>query len=179
MLGNRHKKMAFWAKGKILDIGCTHSFNSYLRGDTVVGFDLEAQNVIPRNYSRFIRGDAHNLSKYFAETSFDSILAGEVIEHLENPYLFLNECSKCLVHGGRLILTTPNPYFYKTLIGNVFFCKGQSSDPRHLYYQLPRMLNRLLAVKGFIFKHIGCGNGFPLPFLCYRLIYVYEKTQDG
>lgn len=39
---------------------------------------------------------------------FDTIIASEVIEHLNNPLEFLKECKKCLVKDGRIIITTPN-----------------------------------------------------------------------
>ena len=39
---------------------------------------------------------------------FDTIVAGEIIEHLENPTYFIKECKKILNEQGRLIITTPN-----------------------------------------------------------------------
>lgn len=39
---------------------------------------------------------------------FDVVTSLEVLEHLENPTLFLRECSKLLRPGGVAVLTTPN-----------------------------------------------------------------------
>ena len=39
---------------------------------------------------------------------FDAIVAIEIIEHLENPYLFLRECAKLLKPDGLLFITSPN-----------------------------------------------------------------------
>lgn len=39
---------------------------------------------------------------------FDTIIAGEVIEHLASPLGFIAWCTHHLKKGGRLILTTPN-----------------------------------------------------------------------
>jgi len=39
---------------------------------------------------------------------FDAIVAIEIIEHLENPYLFLRECAKLLKPNGLLFVTSPN-----------------------------------------------------------------------
>jgi len=36
------------------------------------------------------------------------VFSGEVIEHLNNPDLFLRECNRILKKGGYLVLTTPN-----------------------------------------------------------------------
>lgn len=42
---------------------------------------------------------------------FDTIVAGEIIEHLENPGQFLQTLRRHLKRGGRLIITTPNPFY--------------------------------------------------------------------
>jgi 2-polyprenyl-3-methyl-5-hydroxy-6-metoxy-1,4-benzoquinol methylase len=39
---------------------------------------------------------------------FDAVVAIEIIEHLENPFRFVRECSKLLKPNGLLMLTTPN-----------------------------------------------------------------------
>ncbi|MFC1685682.1 class I SAM-dependent methyltransferase [Nanoarchaeota archaeon] len=39
---------------------------------------------------------------------FDTIVAGEVIEHLESPIKFVRYCKSLLKNKGRLIITTPN-----------------------------------------------------------------------
>jgi 2-polyprenyl-3-methyl-5-hydroxy-6-metoxy-1,4-benzoquinol methylase len=41
---------------------------------------------------------------------FDSVFAGELIEHLSNPGLFLDGVRRRLRPGGRLVLTTPQPF---------------------------------------------------------------------
>ena len=42
------------------------------------------------------------------QQKFDAIVAGELIEHLSNPGLFLDCSSRHLQNNGLLILTTPN-----------------------------------------------------------------------
>ncbi len=55
-----------------------------------------------------------NLDGEFASTvspqgkQFDAIVAIEIIEHLENPYLFIRECAKLLKPNGLLFITSPN-----------------------------------------------------------------------
>ncbi|QWD09089.1 methyltransferase domain-containing protein [Polynucleobacter paneuropaeus] len=55
------------------------------------------------------------------DASFDVVLCSEVFEHLPNPLLALDEFSRLLKPGGRLIITAPfaslvhfAPYFYAT-----------------------------------------------------------------
>ena len=41
---------------------------------------------------------------------FDTVVAGELIEHLETPIALLRFAAKVLRTGGSLIVTTPNPF---------------------------------------------------------------------
>ncbi len=58
---------------------------------------------------------------------FDVIVAGEIIEHLENPGLFLRACRPLLSAEGSLIITTINAYcwfrFIRYLFGRGSFTK--------------------------------------------------------
>lgn len=60
--------------------------------------------------------------------SFDVILCSEVLEHLPNPVLALQEFSRLLKRGGTLILTAPfcslthfSPYHYSTGFNRYFY----------------------------------------------------------
>src|SRR5258708_346828 len=44
----------------------------------------------------------------FADGTFDFVVSIEGIEHTENPFRFLRECTRVLKSGGKLFLTTPN-----------------------------------------------------------------------
>jgi 2-polyprenyl-3-methyl-5-hydroxy-6-metoxy-1,4-benzoquinol methylase len=52
------------------------------------------------------------------QETFDTVIAGEVIEHLENPSLLLEEMDRLCMVGGRMILSTPTLEF---------------QDPEHLW----------------------------------------------
>ncbi len=54
---------------------------------------------------------------------FDLAVAIEIIEHLENPFRFVRECSKILNKNGLLLLTTPNVESMYSRI--VFFMTGR------------------------------------------------------
>jgi 2-polyprenyl-3-methyl-5-hydroxy-6-metoxy-1,4-benzoquinol methylase len=53
-----------------------------------------------------------NLMDFRAETPFDCVLAGEVIEHVARPDLLLASAAANLNPGGILIVTTPNGNVY-------------------------------------------------------------------
>jgi 2-polyprenyl-3-methyl-5-hydroxy-6-metoxy-1,4-benzoquinol methylase len=52
--------------------------------------------------------DFNECRSAYPSSFFDFILAGEIIEHLENTDNLVVECSRCLKSGGYLIITTPN-----------------------------------------------------------------------
>jgi len=44
---------------------------------------------------------------------FDVIIAGEIIEHLDNPGQFLRNMRQHLTANGTLLISTPNPFYIK------------------------------------------------------------------
>jgi len=54
-------------------------------------------------------GDAQRLTYH---EKFDTIVLGEIIEHLENPGACLEGCRRALKPGGRIIISTPE-YFLR------------------------------------------------------------------
>jgi ubiquinone/menaquinone biosynthesis C-methylase UbiE len=66
----------------------------------------------------------------YQEKSFDVVTATEVIEHLENPRLFLRDIMRVLKPGGLCILSTPN-------ILNL------NSRLRYLWFGFPRLFGPL------------------------------------
>ena len=110
------------ASGAVLDVGCHDVQNPHLQD--AVGFDLVRPSKLPANYRQFVQGDCQAIDEFFPPASFDTIIAGELIEHLENPSAFLRGCHKVLKDCGRLLITTPNPYHWSTVIGNLFFIKS-------------------------------------------------------
>jgi SAM-dependent methyltransferase len=86
----------------------------------------------------------------FADNSLDIILASEVIEHLSNDLLFLQEVRRALAPGGVLLLTTPNLWDIRRPLAKL---TGQTwsgyRDPTHINLMDPQRLSRLLKEAGF------------------------------
>lgn len=73
----------------------------------------DLKKVIPEIMSVDLYGNADveqdfNKPLRFKGNIADTIIACEVIEHLNCPLEFLKQCKKVLKKGGRLIITTPN-----------------------------------------------------------------------
>src|SRR5688500_13488994 len=51
---------------------------------------------------------------------FDVVICGEVIEHVGNPQGLFEMAGRALAPGGRLVLTTPNPYYLGRTLRHLF-----------------------------------------------------------
>jgi 2-polyprenyl-3-methyl-5-hydroxy-6-metoxy-1,4-benzoquinol methylase len=50
---------------------------------------------------------------------FDVIIAGEVLEHLDAPGMFMKNCAAMLDFSGRLAITVPNPWYANVMLKNL------------------------------------------------------------
>ena len=176
--------MASLASGKTLDVGFAKLPNPYLMGN-IIGIDL-IPVPCPPNYAGVVTGDVAHPS--FREGFFDTVLAGELIEHLENHLKFLRDCRRLLRLGGRLIVSTPNPYFPPVIFLNWFMVRKFYYSPNHVFEIAPRFMLRFLEQNGFRLQKmlpvgavvpIGSRHfvTIPLPwFLSYQIIYVAEAV---
>src|SRR4051794_5596688 len=78
-------------------------------GFSTLAVDIDERGVewLARHGFDALRVDAEDLGD---GEPFDSIVAGEVLEHLVNPGRFLSGCLARLKPGGRLVLSTPQPF---------------------------------------------------------------------
>jgi 2-polyprenyl-3-methyl-5-hydroxy-6-metoxy-1,4-benzoquinol methylase len=56
--------------------------------------------------------------------TFDVIIGGEVLEHLNSPGMFMKNCAAMLAPGGRLAITVPNPWYANVIIKS---CRSHST----------------------------------------------------
>ena len=97
----------------ILDVGCYDGSISELilkKSDgEVYGIELNLSSCRLANLRGIecIQSDV-DLIFPFRDETFDLIVAGEIVEHVYDPDLFVSELSRLLKPGGNLILTTPN-----------------------------------------------------------------------
>lgn len=77
---------------------------------------------------------------------FDVILAGDIIEHLNNPGAFLGELRAC-GPDPELLITTPNAFGLKLALRNFLGVADDSHE--HTYLFSPLVLRNLLLRYGF------------------------------
>ncbi len=110
----------------VLDVGCSQGIASILlarEGHRVIGIDREREAIraarerldqeepFVRERAEFRVGEGRAVG--FPDGSFDAVLLGEVLEHQLDPGKLLDEASRVLRPGGRIVVTTPygvHPY---------------------------------------------------------------------
>jgi len=138
----RHKHV-----GRVLDIGC--ATGRFL--DTLTPFgDWELYGVEPSPYAAKIARQNTLLTIYegvlesthFPNDYFDVITMWDVLEHVHNPLMTLQEIARILKPDGILVFRVPN---YDSTQRKQFgkYWAGYE-PPRHLYVFSPKILSQML-----------------------------------
>lgn len=152
-------KIAFvvkYCKGKdVLDIGCVqHDPDAHRNrywvhkavaavAKSILGLDLHEEGI------KILQSKGYNVTLGNAERfdlgrTFDVIVAGDIIEHLEDFNGFLESCKKHLRPGGRLIVSTPNPWYWRQTL-KAALCDEVNNNPEHTCWICPRTLKQMVA----------------------------------
>lgn len=70
--------------------------------------------------------------------SYELILAGEVMEHMQDPISFINMCTGCLRKGQILMITVPNYTSFDSIASSLH--QTESIHPDHQWYFSPYTL---------------------------------------
>lgn len=149
----RLRIVSSYTSGRVLDVGHAQQPNPYLDGSRTTGIDL-AEPVTPSGYESDVVGSATSLGDSFEARSFDTVVAAEFIEHLEDPYRFLRSAHTVLKPDGRLVLSTPNPIGFPTLLFEMTRSHRFFYTEDHTFYFTPRWVERMLNRTGFIVDSI-------------------------
>lgn len=117
------------------------------QGGIVVGCDVNVTAALKEGYLRQVIGDVLGLP--FADSSFDMVYAGEVLEHLWTPLIALQEVRRVLKPGGTLLLDTPHVYAVGRLVRWILLGRNSIGDPDHKLFYTPAVLVNLLTQSGF------------------------------
>lgn len=156
-------------EGDILDLGFVWHPNKFLKEinkcRSVTGVDIEEAEK-PVNYDKVIQADL-NEKFPLQDNSFDTIIAGDVIEHLYNPMGFLSECKRVLRKEGKLIISTPNRWIYSLW----------DDSPFHLKMWNYKQFKRLLGHYGFKVEKCLGSRIKAMPSISHIIIYVCRKER--
>jgi len=123
---------------------------------SVHGLDCSAADIaILRKQYRvpdLITGTAERAADYFRGMKFEVIVAGEILEHLDNPGLFLGSARTLLEPEGACIVTVPNGVAFRRGINSLL--RRESVHSEHNYYFSRKTIVRLLERYGFSIREI-------------------------
>lgn len=154
---------------KVLHLGCTNFpyTNEALENNMLLhlelgkiannlyGFDFDAKGLEileKAGVKNLYRADLEHLEEVNLDETFDCIIAGEIIEHLSNPGLFLRGIKRFMNRETLLIITTINAYCGFRFLIYGLRGKGGSNEPvhpDHVAYYSYKTLNLLLERENF------------------------------
>jgi 2-polyprenyl-3-methyl-5-hydroxy-6-metoxy-1,4-benzoquinol methylase len=142
----------------------------------------------------------HDLCRSPMPGRFDLVVCGEIIEHLPDVGPFLDNTRDSLLDGGKLVLSTPYPWFLGTVLRNTLRGRGLPGSMDHVAWYDPSTVMELADRHGFAVEEIAGINPLPsetshglqevfyrlarrgaVPFInrfagCRSLLYVLSKT---
>lgn len=125
---------------KIIDIGGNTGVISKLLKDK--GYNVSVADISDKAIkSAKLKGLStykfdFNESFPIDDNSFDVVIAGEIIEHVLDTEMFLNECNRILSIDGFLVLSTPNLSTFFDRIRFLFGKMPRQINPYHEYLKL-------------------------------------------
>ncbi len=161
----RPEEILKWVNGpKVLDVGCTsHTINiespNWLHGrlrerfPDVVGIDISRENVENLKKAGFANLYVQSAEEIELREVFDTIVAGELIEHLSNPGAFLQRARRHLGEKGRVVLTTPNPFSIAYVLYAVLKYPRTCFNLEHTCWFCPQTMIELTRRNGFKISH--------------------------
>lgn len=151
--------------GKILDVGCGDGYITSLifeKFKGVIGIDISEKAIkLAREKNQgvtFAVASCTNLP--FSDRSFDTIVASEVIEHVNynDGKSFLKEARRVLTPKGRIIISTPN-------LSNIYmkYLQVFYKNPEHLKEYTKKEFVELLSAH-FRILYLNSGVSLPISF---------------
>lgn len=197
------------SKGKrVLHLGCTNFpyTQDSIRSGTLLhaelaeivseltGFDFDQEGIDileQEGFGELFQADLERLEDVRLDREFDVIIAGEMIEHLNNPGLFLKGIQRFMGEHTKLIITTINAYCAFRFV--IYALRGRGGEnepvhPDHVAYYSYRTLKKLidnngLDVEEFFFYDLGIEHRDTLKWY-YRAVNdvsvaLFPQLSDG
>jgi 2-polyprenyl-3-methyl-5-hydroxy-6-metoxy-1,4-benzoquinol methylase len=144
---------------KVLDMGCRDGIltRHFIEHNEVTGLDIDKQalEACRENLNIETKWADFSLQIPITSSSFDVIVAGEVIEHLPYPEITISEIARILKPEGLFIGSVPNSYHIKNRLR---ILKGRliDYDPTHLRAYNVMLLRQYLEKEFLIEKLTSC-----------------------
>ena len=150
---------------RVLDVGCTDHVvklgqPQWVHGrlrerfDDVVGIDISEENLASMRAAGFENLELADAETFDLGRQFDTVVAGELIEHLSNPGSFLGRARAHLAPGGRLVLSTPYPFSIAYSLYALVKYPETCENREHTMWFCVRTLTELAERNGFGVEHV-------------------------
>lgn len=118
----------------------------------LVGIDLDAASVgflTAKGVPDIHVADAAKVKDLLGRIGFEPevVVAGEVVEHLDEPQAFLRGLREAMPADSRLIVSIPNAFFYLGILG--IFLGREKVHPDHVAYYSVGTITETLRRAGF------------------------------
>jgi trans-aconitate methyltransferase len=146
---------------RILELGCGLGKTGALlkkrgRAVEVIGIELNPQiaQSAQANLDNVICGDIERLELDFSEKPFDYIVAGDILEHLIDPWAVLRRLRPFVKVGGSIVTSIPNIRNWRILAdlmvrGDWHYCEEGLLDRTHLRFFTKSTIIELLEQTGY------------------------------
>jgi SAM-dependent methyltransferase len=164
----------------VLDVGCGdgriapfpwHEFPDVTR----IGLDPDPAAAENETLQRFVRLEDERIWEV-KDNSIDLAVSRYVLEHVQDPHLFLGNLRRVLKPGGRFVFLTPNSRHPVSLISSVLPHRlkerilerlhGAASDdifPTHYRMNTPAQIRALAAASGLEIERLRGFDAVPVP----------------
>jgi ubiquinone/menaquinone biosynthesis C-methylase UbiE len=130
------------------------------RFEVRIGIDVTRDGLVGRQIHGWTFIEADLNSAFPLENNWaDAVIANQVIEHIVNPLVFVEEIYRVLRPEGICLVTTPNIRYLKNIVHLLFSGYGPRTaggnniredwDGKHLHYFTHRDLHEMFAKAGF------------------------------
>jgi SAM-dependent methyltransferase len=148
----------------VLDLGCRDGAltQAYAGGNEIVGVDADREALAEaQKLGIETRWADLDDALPFADTTFDVVVAGELLEHLRDPGRVVSEVRRVLRPGGTFVGSVPNAFRLKNRLR---FLRGRKpeNDPTHLQMFSPDDVRSLLDDFEDVQLHLIAGRLVPL-----------------
>lgn len=106
-----------------------------------VEIDEERAERLRKQGYTILQWDAEQINIW---KQFDVIIAGDLIEHLNNPWLFLENVKRHVKNGWFFLFNTPNAYSINFVMRWLFFWWNVKQFPEHVTLFTEELLKNLL-----------------------------------
>jgi 2-polyprenyl-3-methyl-5-hydroxy-6-metoxy-1,4-benzoquinol methylase len=143
--------------GRFLDVGC--AIGAFMQGiRKASGWDVHGVDIginaieFAREKYKFDARPLQLTEAGFPPAFFDFIHINNVLEHVTNPLIFMNECRRILKPGGQMYLSVPNGANDSRNL--IRFWQEEHTAPcskeGHLFFFPPQALYELFKRSGFL-----------------------------